>query len=86
MKTLKTLVAVALLCATSWTSTFAASGNVDPILQAAADQAAISYEELARQIETGEASITETDDGVVEVQFRAVDGGGMVIIGILDNF
>lgn len=85
MKFLKNLT-LAMLFGLASLNTFA-TGTVDPttVLQATAEQSDVSFQELYHQYETGEATITETDDGTVEVEFRAADGG-MVLIGILDDF
>ncbi len=86
MKILKTLLATALVCAASWTFTFAAPDyNPDQVLQLAAEQVDVCFAELCDQFDHGEATITELDEGVYEVEFRAADGGA-VVISILESF
>jgi len=88
MKILKTLLATALVCAASWTFTYAAPGpdyNPDHVLELAAAQSDVCYAELCNQYQDGEATITEIEEGVYEVEYRASDGG-VVVISILENF
>ena len=86
MKILKTLLVTALVCAASWTLTHAAPDlNPDEILAFTAQQTGVSSAELHAQYQGGEATITEREDGVVEVAFRAADGGIHIIL-IRDSF